>query len=81
VPGFEASGANGLVGPAGVPAPVVEKLNAMVVRIVNEPATSRFLVEQGAEPHTTTPSEYAAYLKAEVAKWAKAVKDSGARVD
>lgn len=81
VPGFEASGSNGLVGPAGMPAPVVEKLNAAVIRIVKEPAMSRFLSEQGADPYTTTPAEYAAYIKAEVAKWAKAVKDSGARVD
>jgi tripartite-type tricarboxylate transporter receptor subunit TctC len=81
VPGFEASGANGLVGPAGMPGPVVEKLNAAVVRIVKEPAMSKFLSEQGADPFTTTPAEYAAYIKSEVAKWAKAVKDSGARVD
>ena len=81
VPGFEASGANGLVGPAGMPAPVVEKLNATVVRIVKEPAMQKFLREQGAEPFTTTPAQYAAYIKSEVAKWAKAVKDSGARVD
>jgi len=81
VPGFEASGANGLVGPAGMPAAVVDKLNAAVVRIVKEPAMNRFLSEQGADPYTTTAAEYAAYIKSEVAKWAKAVKDSGARVD
>ena len=81
VPGFEASGANGLVGPAGMPPAIVERLNAAVVRIVNEPAMSKFLSEQGADPWTTTPAEYAAYIKSEVAKWAKAVKDSGARID
>lgn len=81
VPGFEASGANGLVGPAGMPGPVVAKLNATVVRIVKEPAMSKFLSEQGADPFTTTSAEYAAYIKSEVAKWAKAVKDSGARID
>jgi tripartite-type tricarboxylate transporter receptor subunit TctC len=81
VPGFEASGANGLVGPAGMPPAVVEKLNAAVVRIVREPTMSKFLSDQGAEPWTTTPAEYAAYIKSEVAKWAKAVKDSGARID
>jgi tripartite-type tricarboxylate transporter receptor subunit TctC len=42
---------------------------------------SRFLSEQGADPWTTTPAEYSAYIKSEVAKWAKAVKDSGARID
>jgi tripartite-type tricarboxylate transporter receptor subunit TctC len=81
VPGFEASGANGLVGPAGMPGALVAKLNATVVRIVKEPAMTKFLSEQGADPFTTTPAEYAAYIKSEVAKWAKAVKDSGARVD
>jgi tripartite-type tricarboxylate transporter receptor subunit TctC len=81
VPGFEASGANGLVGPAGMPAAIVEKLHAAVVKIVKEPAMSKFLSEQGANPYTTTPAEYAAYIKSEVAKWARAVKDSGARVD
>jgi len=81
LPGFEASGSNGLVGPAGMPPAVVEKLNAAVVRIVKEPAMQKFLSEQGAEPYTNTPAEYAAYIKADVAKWAKAVKDSGARVD
>lgn len=81
VPGFEASGANGLVGPAGMPVAIVEKLNAAVVRIVKEPAMSKYLSEQGADPFTTTPAEYAAYIKSEVAKWAKAVKDSGARID
>ena len=81
VPGFEASGANGLVGPAGMPAGIVEKLHAAVLKIVKEPAMSKFLSEQGADPYTTTPAEYAAYIKSEVAKWARAVKDSGARVD
>ena len=81
VPGFEASGANGLVGPAGMPPAIVERLNAAVVRIVKDPAMSKYLSDQGAEPWTTTPAEYGAYIKAEVTKWAKAVKDSGAKVD
>jgi tripartite-type tricarboxylate transporter receptor subunit TctC len=81
VPGFEASGSNGLVAPAGLPAALVERLNGSVVRIVNEPAMSKFLSEQGADPRTMSAAEYGAYIKSEVAKWAKAVKDSGARVD
>jgi tripartite-type tricarboxylate transporter receptor subunit TctC len=81
VTGFEASGSNGLVGPAGMPPAIVERLNAAIVRIVKEPAMSKYLADQGAEPWTTTPAEYSAYIKSEVAKWAKAVKDSGAKVD
>jgi len=51
------------------------------VKIVKEPAMSKYLSEQGADPWTTTPAEYGACIKSEVAKWAKAVKDSGARID
>jgi tripartite-type tricarboxylate transporter receptor subunit TctC len=81
VAGFEASGSNGLVVPAGVPAAIIERLNATIVKIVNEPATRKYLSEQGADPRTMTPAEYGDYLKSEVAKWAKVVKASGAKID
>jgi len=81
VAGFEASGSNGLVAPAGTPQPIIDRLQAVIVKIVNDPATSKFLSEQGADPRTMTPAEYGAYLKSEVVKWAKVVKDSGAKVD
>jgi tripartite-type tricarboxylate transporter receptor subunit TctC len=81
VAGFEASGANGLVGPAGLPPPVVERLSSAVIRVVKEPAMSRYLSEQGADPLPLAPVEYGAYIKSEVVKWAKVVKASGAKVD
>jgi tripartite-type tricarboxylate transporter receptor subunit TctC len=81
VPGFEASGANGLVGPAGLPPAIVERLATAVTRIVKEPAMSRYLSEQGADPVTMSPAEYGAYIKSEVVKWAKVVRASGAKVD
>lgn len=81
VAGFEASGSNGLVVPAGTPAAVVERLNGAIVKIVNEPAMRKYLSEQGADPRTMTSAEYSAYLKSEVAKWATVVKASGAKID
>ena len=81
VTGFEAGGSNGLVVPAGTPAVLIERLNTTTVRIVNEPAMRKYLSEQGAEPRTMTPTEYGDYLKSEVAKWAKVVKASGAKID
>jgi tripartite-type tricarboxylate transporter receptor subunit TctC len=81
VPGFEAAGWNGLVGPAGMPQPVAEKLAVAVTRIVKEPTMANFLRDQGADPATMTPQEFGAYIKSEMAKWSKVVKISGAKID
>jgi tripartite-type tricarboxylate transporter receptor subunit TctC len=81
VPGYEAAGWNALVAPTGTPQPVIEKLNAAVIKIVRAPTMSSFLSGQGADPDTGTPAELATYLKSEIVKWAKVVKASGARVD
>jgi tripartite-type tricarboxylate transporter receptor subunit TctC len=81
VAGFEAGGSNGVVVPAGTPAAIVDRLNGAIVKIVNEPAMRKYLSEQGADPRTMTTAEYGAYLKSEVAKWAKVVKASGAKID
>jgi tripartite-type tricarboxylate transporter receptor subunit TctC len=81
VPGYLAVGWNGMVGPAGIPGPVLEKLNATVVKIVRTAEVNDKLVGLGAEPVPSTPGEFAALMKAELVKWAKVVKDSGARLD
>lgn len=82
LPGYEASGFFGLVGPANMPPAIVNKIHATVLKIVKEPAMSKYLSEQGADPYTSaTPAEYAAFLRQEVAKWGKVVKDTGAKID
>ncbi len=81
VKGYEAAGWNGLAGPAGMPAPIVEKLNGAFVKILRMPTVASYLSGQGADPDPGTAAEFAAYIKSEIVKWAKVVKASGARVD
>jgi tripartite-type tricarboxylate transporter receptor subunit TctC len=81
VPGYLAVGWNGLVAPAALPAPLLEKIHDAVVKIVRTPEINARLVDLGAEPALSTPAEFAALMKAEIAKWAKVVKESGAKLD
>ena len=80
-PGFEAVTWYGLFVPAGTPAAIVSKLNAEVVKILRAPDFRDWLVAQGADPVGSTPDELAAFVKTELVKYAKIVKDSGMRPD
>ncbi|MEO8753070.1 MAG: tripartite tricarboxylate transporter substrate binding protein, partial [Casimicrobiaceae bacterium] len=80
-PGFDIESENGIVVPAGVPPAVVAKLNAEIVKILRDPAVSGPLVENGFEVVASTPAEFGARLKSDVAKFDDIVKKSGAKVD
>lgn len=77
MPGFEAGAWQGLMVPAGTPAAVIQRLNAEVMKALNSPEVREKLAVQGAEPLGSTPDEYAAYIKRELARWATVVKDTG----
>jgi tripartite-type tricarboxylate transporter receptor subunit TctC len=81
VPGFEASAWFGVVAPAAVPKDVIARLNAAINRAVGLPDMRERFEQQGAIPVTATPEEFGAFIRAEIAKWAKVVKASGAKVD
>ncbi len=80
-PGFEAVGWIGIAAPAKTPVPILNKLNAEMVRIINEPDIKERLNALAFTPVGDTREQFAAYIKAEIAKWGKAVRDSGAKVD
>ena len=80
-PGFEAVGWIGIVAPAKTPEPILEKLNREIVRILKEPDVRERLNTLAFTPVGNTRSEYGAFIKAEISKWGKAVKESGARAE
>ena len=81
LPGFDANNWYGLLAPAKTPRAIVMRLNAEVTKVLGMPDVKNFLFNQGLDPAPGTPEKFGAYIKAEMAKWAKVVKDSGARAD
>jgi len=81
VPGYEIGIWNGLVAPAGTPKPVLDRLYDEVVKVVALPEVKQSFANIGAETLSSTPQEFAALIKAELAKYAKVVKDAGVRID
>ena len=81
IPGFEAISWFGLYAPAATPKETVNKLNADFNRVLQLPEVKDKLAAQGAEAIAMTPEQFAGYLRAEIAKWAKAIKDSGAKAE
>jgi len=81
VPGFEAITWHGVVVPAATPARLVERLNADIVRVLHMRDLRERFESLGAELATGTPQDFAEYIAREIPKWAKVVKDSGARAD
>lgn len=81
LPGYEVVGWYGVIGPAGLPQPVVARLHAELVRILKEPKVRERIVADGAEPVGSTPEEFRQFMLADLAKWARLVKESGAKLD
>ncbi len=79
--GYEASSWFGLLAPAGTPPEIVERLQQEVARSLGTPAIKEKLLAQGAIPSGNTPAEFARLIDREHIKWAKVVKESGAKVD
>jgi tripartite-type tricarboxylate transporter receptor subunit TctC len=81
LPGFDIYTWWGFMAPAGTPKEIVAKWNAEVTRILNSPEMKAFFAQQGAEPAPDSPEQFAALISSEISKYAKIVKQSGAKVD
>lgn len=74
VKGFEVSGWYGVMGVAGTPRPIINKLNAAIVKILHQPDVVQLLASDGSYPVGNTPAEFGAHIAAEVARWRDAVQ-------
>jgi tripartite-type tricarboxylate transporter receptor subunit TctC len=81
VPGYEMSAWFGLVGPPGMPHELVARIQADFARALMLPEVKERLSSQGLDLTPDTPEQFAAFLKSELVKWAKVIKESGARLD
>ena len=79
--GFDSVAWNGVQAPAGTPQEIITRLNTEILRILGMPDVRERLSSQGADPIGGTPAEFAALIGNEIRKWAKVIRDSGAKVD
>jgi tripartite-type tricarboxylate transporter receptor subunit TctC len=81
VPDFDATAWYGVMAPAGTPKEIIAKLNDEMVKVLKTPEMRQRLAEMGSDFVAGPPEEFGRFIKAEIAKWGKVVKDSGARAD
>lgn len=81
IPGYESIAWYGMVAPAGLPAAVLDKLSSEVIRATKAPDMWDALTKQGADPVGSTPTEFAAFMRAETAKYGKLIKETGMKAE
>jgi len=81
VPGYESIAWSGLLAPAGTPPEIVTRLNAEAVAALRQPDVAEQISKLGQDIAATTPEQFAAFIKAEIAKWAKVVQYAKVQID
>jgi tripartite-type tricarboxylate transporter receptor subunit TctC len=78
---FEVSGWYAVFAPAGTPRPIVQRLNAEIVRVLEIPDLKQFLFNQGLELSPSTPEQLGAQLRSDIARWGKVIRETGIKAN
>jgi len=81
LPNFEVTTWYGILAPAGTPKAIVTRLNAELVKAMHAPDLKERLEAMATDPATSTPEEFADYIKKEIAKWEEVVRQAGLKAD
>jgi tripartite-type tricarboxylate transporter receptor subunit TctC len=81
MPGFEISTWNGVMAPARTPATIIRRLNAEIVKALQDVDMKQRLEQESATASSSSPEEYGAYLRSELARWSKVVKTTGVKLE
>ena len=81
LPGYDLSGWFGMLAPAGVPKDIVARLNSLIVKAVASPEMLNALAKLGLEPQTSTPEQFAMFIRSEISRSAQLIKTTGAKAD
>jgi tripartite-type tricarboxylate transporter receptor subunit TctC len=81
LPGFEVVGWYGVLGPASLPPPIVKRLHDELIKALNQPDIRGRIEADGSEPVGSSPEDFRRFMQADLEKWAKVVKESGAKLE
>jgi tripartite-type tricarboxylate transporter receptor subunit TctC len=81
LPGYDVTNWYGVMAPAGIPRDVLGKLHADLVTVLRQPEVQQRFAAEGGDATPNTPEQFATFIRGEIAKWGRAVKESGAKVD
>jgi tripartite-type tricarboxylate transporter receptor subunit TctC len=80
VTGYQADIWTGVVVPAGVPKPIIARLNGEIIKVLRAPEVKAKLVKLGVDIDTNTPEEFGAFIDSEIKQWARVIRDSSVKV-
>jgi tripartite-type tricarboxylate transporter receptor subunit TctC len=81
IPGYEAYAWGGMIGPANMPAPIVQRLSKEIVEILKQKDVTDRMLAEGTVPTPSGPDEFTAYIKSELKKWGEVVKMAGIKAE